>query len=99
RDFHVTGVQTCALPILDALVSNAYRVTVAPAHATSLSDFNDQLAVTLTATFLGVRACLDDLLARGGSVVAVSSVHALVGLPGRRSEERRVGKGGGARGW
>ncbi|GAA3991810.1 SDR family oxidoreductase [Thermobifida alba] len=68
---------------VDALVSNAYRVTVAPAHATSLSDFNDQLAVTLTATFLGVRACLDDLLARGGSVVAVSSVHALVGLPGR----------------
>jgi len=68
---------------VDALVSNAYRVPIAPAHATSLADWNDQIAVTLTATFLGVRACLTDLLARNGSVVAVSSVHAMVGLPGR----------------
>ncbi|MBN3585461.1 SDR family NAD(P)-dependent oxidoreductase, partial [Algoriphagus aestuarii] len=30
---------------VDALVSNAYRVTIAPAHATSLADWNDQIAV------------------------------------------------------
>jgi NAD(P)-dependent dehydrogenase (short-subunit alcohol dehydrogenase family) len=30
-----------------------------------------------------VRACLDDLRAGHGAVVVVSSVHALVGLPGR----------------
>ncbi|GLU50311.1 SDR family NAD(P)-dependent oxidoreductase [Nocardiopsis ansamitocini] len=65
------------------LVSNAYRVTIAPAHQTTLADWDAQIGVSLTGTFLGVRACLDDLRAHRGSVVAVSSVHALVGLPGR----------------
>jgi len=64
------------------LVSNAYAADVAPADATSLASWNHQLAVSLTGSFLGVRACLADLLATGGSVVIVSSVHALVGLPG-----------------
>jgi NAD(P)-dependent dehydrogenase (short-subunit alcohol dehydrogenase family) len=64
------------------LVSNAYTVDVAPADATSRESWDRQLAVCLTGTFLGVRACLPDLRARHGSVVVVSSVHALVGLPG-----------------
>jgi len=64
------------------LVSNAYTVDVAPADATSLASWNHQLAVSLTGSFLGVRACLADLRATNGSVVIVSSVHALVGLPG-----------------
>ncbi|MGW3564849.1 SDR family NAD(P)-dependent oxidoreductase [Streptomyces sp. NPDC000941] len=68
---------------VQALVSNAYAVRVAAAHQTSAAEWNRQLAVTLTGSFLGVRACLDDLIATGGSVVLVSSVHALVGLPGR----------------
>ncbi|MEU0806541.1 SDR family NAD(P)-dependent oxidoreductase [Streptomyces sp. NPDC005970] len=66
-----------------ALVSNAYTVRVAAAHETSEAEWNRQLAVSLTGSFLGVRACLDDLISTGGSVVLVSSVHALVGLPGR----------------
>jgi NAD(P)-dependent dehydrogenase (short-subunit alcohol dehydrogenase family) len=66
-----------------ALVSNAYAVQVAPAHRTSAADWNRQLAVSLTGAFLGVRACLDDLQSTDGSAVLVSSVHALVGLPGR----------------
>ncbi|MFI1853945.1 SDR family NAD(P)-dependent oxidoreductase [Streptomyces sp. NPDC020480] len=66
-----------------ALVSNAYAVRVAAAHETSEAEWNRQLAVSLTGSFLGVRACLDDLISTGGSVVLVSSVHALVGLPGR----------------
>ncbi|RII09357.1 Cyclopentanol dehydrogenase [Streptomyces sp. YIM 130001] len=66
-----------------ALVSNAYAVRVAPAHATSPAEWERQLSVSLTGSFLGVRACLDDLIATGGSVVLVSSVHALFGLPGR----------------
>lgn len=66
-----------------ALVSNAYAVRVAAAHETSAEQWNRQLAVTLSGSFLGVRACLDDLRATDGSVVLVSSVHALVGLPGR----------------
>ncbi len=65
------------------LVSNAYTVRVAAAHDTSAAEWNRQLAVSLTGSFLGVRACLDDLASTGGSVVLVSSVHALVGLPGR----------------
>jgi NAD(P)-dependent dehydrogenase (short-subunit alcohol dehydrogenase family) len=64
------------------LVSNAYTVDVAPADAMSRESWDRQLAVCLTGTFLGVRACLPDLRARRGSVVVVSSVHALVGLPG-----------------
>jgi NAD(P)-dependent dehydrogenase (short-subunit alcohol dehydrogenase family) len=63
------------------LVSNALAVEVAPADATTRESWDRQLAVSLTGTFLGVRACLPDLRA-GGSVVVVSSVHALIGLPG-----------------
>jgi NAD(P)-dependent dehydrogenase (short-subunit alcohol dehydrogenase family) len=65
------------------LVSNAYTVEVAPAHLTSRQSWDHQLAVSLTGTFLGVRACLADLRAEHGAVVVVSSVHALIGLPGR----------------
>jgi NAD(P)-dependent dehydrogenase (short-subunit alcohol dehydrogenase family) len=67
---------------VDVLVSNAYTVDVAPADATSRASWDHQLAVCLTAAFLGVRACLPDLRAGTGNVVIVSSVHALIGLPG-----------------
>jgi NAD(P)-dependent dehydrogenase (short-subunit alcohol dehydrogenase family) len=72
-----------ALGQVDILVSNAYAVQVAPAHETSRQSWDHQLGVSLTGSFLGVRACLDDLRERSGAVVLVSSVHALVGLPGR----------------
>lgn len=65
-----------------ALVSNAYAVEVAPADATSRASWDRQLAVCLTGTFLGVRTCLPDLQETAGSAVVISSVHALVGLPG-----------------
>lgn len=68
---------------VNVLVSNAYTVHIAPAHATSAEEWQRQLAVSLTGSFLGARACLDDLAATNGSMVLVSSVHALVGLPGR----------------
>ncbi len=67
---------------VSVLVSNAYALEVAPADATSRESWDRQLAVSLTGAFLGLRACLPDLRARRGSVVLVSSVHALVGLPG-----------------
>ncbi|HEY2204097.1 MAG TPA: SDR family NAD(P)-dependent oxidoreductase [Pseudonocardia sp.] len=73
-----------ALGAVDVLVSNAYTVEVAPAHRTGPASWDRQLAVNLTGAFLGVRACLDDLVRHDrGSVVLVSSVHALIGLPGR----------------
>jgi len=64
------------------LVSNAYTVDVTPAGEMTPASWERQIAVNLTGTFLGVRALLPDLLANEGSVVVVSSVHALVGLPG-----------------
>jgi NAD(P)-dependent dehydrogenase (short-subunit alcohol dehydrogenase family) len=68
---------------VDVLVSNAYAVEVAPAHETTRASWDRQLGVSLTGTFLGVKALLADLRDRHGAVVVVSSVHALVGLPGR----------------
>lgn len=65
------------------LVSNAYTFEQAPAHETALASWERQIGVNLTGAFLGVRACLDDLTACGGSVVIASSVHAWFGLPGR----------------
>lgn len=71
---------------VDVLVSNAFTVDIAPAGALSRQSWDRQLAVNLTAAFLGFRACLPGLKSSGagggGAVVLVSSVHALVGLPG-----------------
>lgn len=67
---------------IDILVSNAFTTEVRAAHEMSRASWDRQIAVCLTAAFLGVRACLPDLRERGGSVVVTSSVHALVGLPG-----------------
>jgi NAD(P)-dependent dehydrogenase (short-subunit alcohol dehydrogenase family) len=67
---------------IDILVSNAFTTEVTAAHKMSLESWNRQLAVCLTATFLGIRACLPDLREQSGSVVVTSSVHALIGLPG-----------------
>ncbi|MFG2502124.1 SDR family NAD(P)-dependent oxidoreductase [Streptomyces sp. NPDC048441] len=68
---------------VSGLLSNAYLVRGGPADAIGPAEWNQQLAVTLTGAYLGVRACLDDLRATRGAVVLVSSVHALMGLPGR----------------
>ncbi|WP_210593433.1 SDR family NAD(P)-dependent oxidoreductase [Streptomyces sp. GESEQ-35] len=67
---------------VDVLVSNAFTVDVAPAHELSLDSWQRQLAVNLTAAFLGFRAVLDDLRTRRGAVVLTSSVHAHKGIPG-----------------
>ncbi len=68
---------------VDVLVSNAHAVEVVPLHETTLASWEHQLRVNLGGAFLGVRATLDDLRARRGAVVIVSSVHAEKGLPGR----------------
>ncbi|WP_112243844.1 SDR family NAD(P)-dependent oxidoreductase [Kribbella monticola] len=67
---------------IDGLVSNAYMVDVRPAHELPPSSWQRQLDVNLTATFLGFQTLYFDLAATGGSVVLVSSVHALAGIPG-----------------
>ncbi|MGW7572577.1 SDR family NAD(P)-dependent oxidoreductase [Streptomyces sp. NPDC054765] len=68
---------------VDGLVSNAFLPYAAAADRTPLTDWDRQLAVNLTGSFLGVRAALEDLRARDGAVVLTSSVHALIGLPGQ----------------
>ncbi|TDD55963.1 SDR family NAD(P)-dependent oxidoreductase [Saccharopolyspora elongata] len=68
---------------VSALVGNAYAVQVAPADATTRESWDHQLAVSLTGAFLGFKACLEDLAETAGAAVLTSSVHALVGLPGR----------------
>ena len=67
---------------VDILVSNAFGNQHAPAHELSRASWDTLLGVNLTATFLGVRACVADLAERRGAVVVTSSVHALIGLPG-----------------
>lgn len=67
---------------LDLLHSNAYVDRVAPIHELDLEAWNRVLAVSLTAAYHGVRACLPMLAEAGGAVVLTSSVHALFGLPG-----------------
>ena len=67
---------------IDGLVSNAYISDVRPAHEMSPQSWQRQLDVNLTAAFLGFTSLYDDLAAREGSVVLMSSVHALAGIPG-----------------
>src|SRR5690606_40611587 len=84
RDFHVTGVQTCALPIYIGLQSQQPLLRVAQGTTRNPSK-----------CFPGPRAvryskCLPIL---GGVGITIH-----VGFNLRRSEERRVGTEGGARG-
>ncbi|WP_329480845.1 SDR family oxidoreductase [Kribbella sp. NBC_01484] len=67
---------------IDGLVSNAGFADVRPAHELPPQSWQRQLDVNLTAAFLGFQALYDDLAAGAGSVVLMSSVHALAGLPG-----------------
>ncbi len=68
---------------VDALVSNAGMVIPGALHELRREDWDRQLAVNLTAAYLGLGACLPTLRERSGAVVLVSSVHAHFGLPGR----------------
>ena len=66
----------------DALVSNAFTVTVKPLHETTRAEWTRQVEVNLTAAYLGAHTCLSSLVERRGAIVLVSSVHATTGLPG-----------------
>lgn len=68
---------------LDVFVSNAARQIRAPLLDLDPGDWDAQIRVNLTGSYLGLRALLPLLLDRtGSSVVIVSSVHANAGLPG-----------------
>jgi NAD(P)-dependent dehydrogenase (short-subunit alcohol dehydrogenase family) len=65
-----------------ALVSNAFTLVFKPLHETTRAEWTRQVEVNLTAAYLGAHRCLPSLRERRGAIVLVSSVHALVGLPG-----------------
>ncbi|MGH9058900.1 MAG: SDR family NAD(P)-dependent oxidoreductase, partial [Acidimicrobiales bacterium] len=56
---------------------------VAPAYQLEEEGWDRTLAVNLKATYLATRAVVDLLARQEGSIVVTSSVHALIGLPGR----------------
>lgn len=68
---------------LDLLHSNAAIAVIEPADRLSVADWDRQVAVNLTASFLAVRSLVGLLRQSRGSIVLTSSVHAVRGLPGR----------------
>src|SRR5690606_40798115 len=86
RDFHVTGVQTCALPIL-LLTAPDGRLLVTVGHrVVPLAHVSGPEAVGLPED-PGFR--LDVTVDENGNVVRIGDARRL-----ERSEERRVGEGG-----
>src|SRR5690606_40826618 len=95
RDFHVTGVQTCALPIstLFSLLDDAQSQSVQLAVIATMGKFSDgSVATRLIEQFPAMtprvrNETLTVLLARPDRVLKL------------RSEERRVGNAGRSRWW
>ncbi len=67
---------------LDILVNNAGIVRMAPLDETSLEAWNEVIDVNQTGVFLGVKHAVPAMRrAGGGSIVNISSIAGLVGLP------------------
>ena len=65
------------------LVNNAYNITLAPAHELTEEAWNLQVSVGMSAVYRSIATFHDSLTAQRGSVVNVSSVHALAAWAGR----------------
>ncbi|WP_158866385.1 SDR family NAD(P)-dependent oxidoreductase [Leifsonia sp. AG29] len=68
--------------VVDCVVNNAFTLTLGPAHLLAEDDWTRQISVNLGAVYRSIRTFSDTLLANGGNVVNVSSVHAIAGFPG-----------------
>lgn len=71
-----------AHPDVDVLVNNAFVLVRGPAHELAEADWDRQIAVDLSAVYHSVRAYGAGLLRRGGAIVNVASVHAVMGYAG-----------------
>src|SRR5690606_40128112 len=83
RDFHVTGVQTCALPIFWTRINNRLTSNVMQTLSTDNQGFNSVYMML-------------DSGARGSKeqIRQLCGMRGLMAKPQKRSEERRVGKEG-----
>src|SRR5690606_39643354 len=86
RDFHVTGVQTCALPIFNkgGLVQNHKQIAKGALPATVVED----ASVTLKVIVGEMKFDQELIHAKAGTVLKIR----LENPDFMRSEERRVGK-------
>src|SRR3546814_16342016 len=69
----VTGVQTCALPILDIVISGAAGNFLAPALGMSANAFRTVVDIDLNGTFNVFRGCHDLLGRPGASLIAITA--------------------------
>lgn len=77
-----TAVSACTNVFggLDALVNNAGIVKLGSLRKLEIADWQQVLDVNLTGAFLGMRAVVEPMIARGGgSIVNISSVEGLAG--------------------
>src|SRR5690606_40259804 len=92
RDFHVTGVQTCALPICSLAAAAAILVVASPPVGATLS--------SAAVSNLGVSnsSVISRIQGTGGQQSGQKGGGAGEGMESsKRSEERRVGRGRRAR--
>ena len=79
---------------IDGLVNNAGIAILRPVAEVGLAEWERQIAINLTGTFIGCRTAIAQMRAqgRGGAIVNVSSVAGLVGM--RRTSAYAASKGG-----
>jgi NAD(P)-dependent dehydrogenase (short-subunit alcohol dehydrogenase family) len=67
---------------LDVLVNNAGIAVLRPMAELTLADFERQISVNLTSVFLGCKYAMAQMQANGGgSIINLSSIAGLVGIP------------------
>lgn len=69
---------------IDILVNNAGIAVLRPIEDLPLADYTRQMDVNMTSGYLGMRAGVANMRAhgRGGSIINISSVAGLIGIPG-----------------
>ena len=68
---------------LDILIANAGTEGVAkPIEALSVEEFEDTMRTNVTGVWLAMKHCVAPLKARGGSIIALSSIAGCIGFPG-----------------